>query len=218
MDPEVSDGLLKLMECELMVAVKIGGERAEGLPRKIGEKRVDGLSHKIVGKNDVEKIEEELVWNELMGSTEKGRFESRITAPWCGSRVAGWRVAAGKTTVLIGVLSWLASEASLVSLAWFWNAMAPRLAMATTLRKLDTKVTLVTNVPALAVLLKQVTLKAPRAPEDSVTSVAPMATLASMASMASMASVTPMARKAVDSLDLVASMVWVTAPKRRKTE
>ena len=61
--------------------------------------------------------------NDLMGSTEKGRFESRITAPWCGSRVAGWRVAAGKATVLIGVFSLLASEASLVSLAWIWNAM-----------------------------------------------------------------------------------------------
>ena len=37
-----------------------------------------------------------LVRNELMGCTKKGRFESQITAPWCGSRVAGWRVAAGK--------------------------------------------------------------------------------------------------------------------------
>ena len=148
---------------------------------------------KIVGKNDAEKIEEELVWNALMGSTEKGRYESRITAPWCGSRIAGWRVAAGKTTVLIGVLSLLASEASLVSLGWFWNAMAPRLGMVTTLRKLDTKVTLVTVVPALAFLMKQLTLKASKAPEDSVTSMASMvATMASMASvvasMASMAS------------------------------
>ena len=25
-----------------------------------------------------------------MGSTEKGRFESRITDPWCGSRATGW--------------------------------------------------------------------------------------------------------------------------------
>ena len=53
-DPEVSDGWLKFVECELMDAVKIGGERAEGLPCKIGEERVDRLSHKIVGKNDVE--------------------------------------------------------------------------------------------------------------------------------------------------------------------
>ena len=99
-----------------------------------------------------------------MGSTEKGWFESRITAPWCGSRVAGWRVAVGKTTVLIGVSSMLTSETSLVSLAWIWNAMVPRLEMATTLRKLDTKVTLVTVIPALAVLLKQVTLKASKTP------------------------------------------------------
>ena len=64
-----------------------------------------------------------------MGSTEKGRFGSRITAPWCGSRVPGWTVAAGKTTVLTGVLSLLTSEASLVSVAWIWNAMVPRLEM-----------------------------------------------------------------------------------------
>ena len=89
---------------------KIGGERGEGWPCKIGEERVDGLSHKIVGENDVEKIEIELVRNELMGSTEKGRIESQITAPWCGSRDAGWRVAAGKTTVLMGILSLLTSE------------------------------------------------------------------------------------------------------------
>ena len=38
-----------------------------------------------------------------MGSTEKGRSERRITAPWCGSRVAGWMVAAGKTAVLMDV-------------------------------------------------------------------------------------------------------------------
>ena len=108
------------------------GVRADGCC-KIGEERDEGLSHKIVGKNDVEKIEVELVRNELMGSTEKGRFESRNTAFWCGSRAAGWRVAAGKTTVLIGVLSLLTSEASFVPVAWIWNAMVPRLEMATAL-------------------------------------------------------------------------------------
>ena len=124
-----------------------------------------------------------------MGCTEKGRFESRIRAPWSGSRVAGWRVAAGKTTVLMGVISLLASEASLVSLVWKWNAMVPRLKMTTILRKLDTNVTHLTVVPALAVLLKQLTPKASKVPEDSVTSMAPMATMASMVSMvASMAS------------------------------
>ena len=74
---------------------KIGGERAEGLPCKIVAERVDGLPHKNVGKIDAGK-EEEMVRNEQMGSTEKRRSERRITAPWCGSRVAGWRVAAGK--------------------------------------------------------------------------------------------------------------------------
>ena len=105
---------------------KIDGVRAD-VCCKIGGERADGLSHQIVGKKDVEKIEVELVRNELMGSTEKGRLESRITAPWCGSRVAGWRVAAGKTTGLIGVLSLLTSEASFVPVAWIWNAMVPRL-------------------------------------------------------------------------------------------
>ena len=60
------------------------------------------LGKLMLGKN------EELVRNELMGSTEKGRSERRIAAPWCGSRVAGWRVAAGKTTVLMDVITSLA--------------------------------------------------------------------------------------------------------------
>ena len=77
------------------------------------------------------------------------------------------------------------------------------------------------------------TLKASKMPEDSVTSIALVAKMASMASMvakmasmasmeskeapmASLASVTPMARMALASLDLVASMVWVTDLNRRK--
>ena len=55
--------------------------------------------------------------------------------------------------------------------------MVPRLEMATTLRKLDTNVTLVTVVSALAVLLKQLNLKALKAPDDGVTSIAQMATM-----------------------------------------
>ena len=51
-------------------------------------------------------------------------------------------------TALIGVLPWLASEASLVLLAWVWNAMVPRLEMVTILRKLDANATLVTVVSA----------------------------------------------------------------------
>ena len=193
-------------------------------------------------KSDAGKVEEELARNELMVLLRKGRFGRRITAPWCGSRVAGWRVAAGKTAVLMGVITLLASEASLVSQAWIWNAMVPRLEMAKTLRKLETIVTPLTVVPALATLLKQVTLKASKKPEDSVTSIALVATMASMAlmvvsmvlmasmastemvasmesketPMASLASVTPMARMALASLDLVASMVWVTALNRRE--
>ena len=103
MDPEDSDGWSKLVECELKVPAKlVVNELNEGLLCKIGEERVDGLPHKIVGKFDAGKIEEEMVRNELMGSTEKGRSERRIIAPSCGSRVAGWSVAAGITTVLMG--------------------------------------------------------------------------------------------------------------------
>ena len=104
----------------------------------------------------------------------------------------------------------LTSEASLVPVAWIWNAMVPRLEMATTLRNLDVKVTPVTVVPALAVLLKQVTLKASKKPENSVTSIALVATMASLASVA------PVARMALASLDLVALMVWVTDLNRRE--
>ena len=82
---------------------------------------------------------------------------------------------------------------------------------------------------SLAVLLKQVNLKASKKPENSVTSITLVATMASMASMvASMASMvstemwasieskeTPMAslasvRMALASLDWVATMVWAT--------
>ena len=107
-----------------------------------------------------------MVRNELMGSTENGKSERRITAPWCGSRAAGWRVAAGKAAVLIGVISLIASEASLVSLVWIWNATVPRLEMTTILRKLDTNVAPVAVVSALATLLKLLTLKASNAPEE----------------------------------------------------
>ena len=93
---EIIDGVRADGSC------KIGDERAEGLPCKIDEERVDGLPHKIVEKRDDGKIEEELVGNELMGSTEKRMFESRITDPWCGSRATGWRVAAERMTALIG--------------------------------------------------------------------------------------------------------------------
>ena len=78
------------MECELMDAVKLVENELKGcLVKLVTNEVIDGLSHKIVGINDVEKIEEELVRNERMGSTEKRRFGRRITALWCGSRVAG---------------------------------------------------------------------------------------------------------------------------------
>ena len=182
--------------------VKIGGVRAEG-SCKIGGERVDGVPHKIVGEIDAGNIEEELVRNELMGSTEKRRsVERRITAHWCYSRVASWRVAAGKTIVLMDFIILLASEVSLVSLVRKWNAMVPRMEMAMILRKLATNVTSIAAVIALTALLMQLALRASRASEDCV---APM--VASMAAMALMV---------VASVALVASMVWVTALKKRE--
>ena len=131
MDPEVSDGWSKLVECELKGC----------LVKLVKDKLMDCLT-KLFGKIDAGKIEEDLVMNELMGSTEKGRSFRRITTLWCGSRVAGWRVAAGKTTVMMDVITSLASEASLVSPVRKWNAMVPRKEMAMILRKSDTNVTL----------------------------------------------------------------------------
>ena len=118
----------------------------------------------------------------------------------------------------MGALSWLASEASLVLLAWMWNAMVPRLEIVTTLRKLDTNATPVTVVSALAVLLKQLNLKALKAPDDGVTSIGQMATKASTEMVASMESKeTPMASMVSEAMmDLaslafyMASRVWVT--------
>ena len=110
-------------------------------------------------------------------------------------------------TALMGVLSLLASEASLVSQAWIWNAMVPRLEMVKTLRKLDVNATLVTVVSALAVLLKQLNLQALRASDDGATSIALVATMASMASMvASMASMVASMASMVASMASMASM------------
>ena len=108
MDPGVSDGWSKMVDCELKVLGKLENE-LKGCRVKIGEERVDGLPHKIVGKIDAGKIEEELVRNELMGSSDKGGLEDESQVFWCGSRVAGWRVDAGKMTVLMNVTSSLAS-------------------------------------------------------------------------------------------------------------
>ena len=73
--------VVKIDEVRADGSCKIGDERVDGLPCKTGEERVDGLSHKIMEKSDDGQIEEELVRNELMGSTEKGRFESRSQIP-----------------------------------------------------------------------------------------------------------------------------------------
>ena len=81
MDLEVSDGwvvnVLKSCLC------------------KIGEERVDGLPPKIDGKIDAGKMEEELVRNELVGSTERGKSERRIRAPLVWLKRCRLEVAAG---------------------------------------------------------------------------------------------------------------------------
>ena len=102
--PRENDGSRSLRR-----VVRIGGMRTEG-SCKIG-----GASQNC-WKNDAGKIEEEFVMNELMGSTANEEFERRIAASWCGSRVAVWRVAVGKATVLMADITSLASKASLVSL------------------------------------------------------------------------------------------------------
>ena len=51
-----------------------------------------------VGKIAAGITRKELVMDELMGSTANEVFKRRITASWCGSRVAGWRIAVVKTS------------------------------------------------------------------------------------------------------------------------
>ena len=87
---------------------KIDGGRADGLFYKIGEERADGLPYKIAGKIHAGMTRKELVMKELMGSTVNEVFERRITASWCGSRVAGWRVAVVKTSASLVDLASLA--------------------------------------------------------------------------------------------------------------
>ena len=69
---------------------------------------------KIVGNIAAGIIRKELVMNELMGSTSNEVFERRITASWCGSRVAGWRIAVVKTSASLVDITSFASMASLV--------------------------------------------------------------------------------------------------------
>ena len=117
------------------VSCEIDGERADRLSCKIDEERADGLPYKIVGKIAAGMTRKELVMNELMGSTANEEFERRIAASWCGSRVAGWRIAVVKTSASLVDIASLASKASLVSLDTKWNVMVPRMKMTTTHRK-----------------------------------------------------------------------------------
>ena len=142
---------------------KIDGERADGLFSKFGEERADGLPYKIVGKNCCwNNIRQELVMYELMGSTANEVSERPITASWCGSRVAGWRIAVVKTSASLVDRASFASMASLVSLDTKWNVLVLRLKMTTTHRKRATNV-----MPATAVLVSMASL-APMAPRASV--------------------------------------------------
>ena len=163
---------------------KVDGERADGLSHKIGEERADGLIHKIGGKIDAGIIRKDLVMNEMMCSTANDMSERRNTASWCGSRVAGWRVAVVRTSASLVDVASSALVASLVSPDKKWNVMVPRMKMTTTHRKRVANVMPVTAVSALTTLLVQLALKASKAPEDRVTSIAPVASMvASMASI-----------------------------------
>ena len=211
-----------------MGSAKLVMSELKGCLAKNGEERVDGLSQKIVKKSDDGKIEEELVRSELMGSTENGRKESRIIDPWCGSGDAGWRVAAEKMIALMGSYT-----GSLRRRFWFcWpdvKSDGASTGNGDDSQKLDTKATLVTVVSALAVLLKQLNLKALKASDDGATLIAQMASMASMAStemvalmesketlMASMVWEAPTAMLDLASLAFLAARVWVTDLNRRK--
>ena len=174
--PRETDGFRSLRRVDKTVGMrnegscKIDGERADGLSCKIDEERSDGLPYKIVGKIAAGMTRKELVMNELMGSTANEEFERRIIASWCGSRVAGWRIAVVKTSASLVDIASLASKAPLVSLDAKWHVMVPRIMkMTMTHIRRETNVMLVTAVLA---------------------SLAPMASMvmASRASMASMAS------------------------------
>ena len=94
---------------------------------KLVNKRADGLPYKIVGTLAAGIIRKELVMNELMGSTANEVFERRITASWCGSRVAGRRIAVVRTSASLVDMASLASKGPLVSLDTKWNVTVPRI-------------------------------------------------------------------------------------------
>ena len=103
------------------------------------------------GKIDAGIARKELVLNELMGSTANEVSERRITASWCGSRVAGWRVAVVKTSASLVDIASFASKGSLGSLDTKWNVLVPRMKKTMTQRKRLTNVTPVTAVlPSMA--------------------------------------------------------------------
>ena len=72
---------------------------------------------------------------ELMGSTANEVSERRVTASWCGSRVAGWRIAVVKTSASLVDKASFASMTSLVSVDTKWNVLVPRMKMTTPHRK-----------------------------------------------------------------------------------
>ena len=81
MDSEVSDVWSELVECELKVPAKLVVNELMGCLTKLAKNELMDCLTKNVGKIDAGKLGEELVRNELMGSTENGMSERRITAP-----------------------------------------------------------------------------------------------------------------------------------------
>ena len=204
--PRESDGSRSLRRVDRIGGMraegscKIDGERGDGLFYKIVQERADLLPYKNVGKIAAGITRKESVMNELMGSAANEVFERRITASWCGSRVAGWRIAVVKTSASVVDIASFASMASLVSLDTKWNVLVPRMKMMTTHRQRGNQCDAVIAVLASMALL---------APMASRASMAPMVWMASMASTASMASMV------MASMASMASMVWVTALRWR---
>ena len=98
MDPEVSDGWTELVECELKVPAKLMENELMDCFTKLVKNELMDCLPKLLVKIAAVMTRKELVMYELMGSTANEVSERRITASWCGSRVAGWRKAVVKTS------------------------------------------------------------------------------------------------------------------------
>ena len=86
------------MECELKVPAKLMENELMDCLGKLVKNELMVCLSKLLAKIAAGMTRKELVMNELLGSTANEEFERRIAASWCGSRVAGWRIAVVKTS------------------------------------------------------------------------------------------------------------------------